>query len=86
MVRNLPVQYTVMYWLQFNSSESDRCYAIFTLLTLSCLVLKGHGPYLHGDICSLLKVRLSEGGSGSLYALCRSWVRNGLPQEGQVCS
>ncbi|KAJ6816796.1 uncharacterized protein M6B38_415840 [Iris pallida] len=29
------------------------------------------------------KVRMSEGGSGSLYALCRSWVRNGLPQENQ---
>lgn len=29
------------------------------------------------------KVRLSEGNSGSLYALCRSWVRNGLPQESQ---
>ncbi|KAG9459826.1 hypothetical protein H6P81_004334 [Aristolochia fimbriata] len=29
------------------------------------------------------KVRLSDGGSGSLYALCRSWVRNGWPQECQ---
>ncbi|OVA13084.1 Protein LIN37 [Macleaya cordata] len=27
------------------------------------------------------KVRLSDG--ASLYALCRSWVRNGLPQENQ---
>ncbi|XP_010243354.1 PREDICTED: uncharacterized protein LOC104587439 [Nelumbo nucifera] len=27
------------------------------------------------------KVRLSDG--ASLYALCRSWVRNGLPQESQ---
>uniref|UniRef100_A0A1D1ZGF3 Uncharacterized protein n=1 Tax=Anthurium amnicola TaxID=1678845 RepID=A0A1D1ZGF3_9ARAE len=30
------------------------------------------------------KVRLSESPSGSLYALCRSWVRNGLPQEIQA--
>ncbi|XP_072974453.1 uncharacterized protein [Typha angustifolia] len=29
------------------------------------------------------KVRLVDGGSGSLYALCRSWVRNGLPHETQ---
>lgn len=29
------------------------------------------------------KARLSDTGSGSLYALCRSWVRNGLPQENQ---
>ncbi|XP_020256871.1 uncharacterized protein LOC109833563 isoform X1 [Asparagus officinalis] len=29
------------------------------------------------------KVRLSEGTSGSLYALCRSWVRNGPPQVSQ---
>ncbi|XP_058078829.1 vegetative cell wall protein gp1-like [Magnolia sinica] len=29
------------------------------------------------------KVRLSDGGPDSLYALCRSWVRNGLPQESQ---
>ncbi|XP_008797998.2 extensin-like [Phoenix dactylifera] len=29
------------------------------------------------------KVRLSDGESGSLYALCRSWVRNGLPHESQ---
>ncbi|KAJ8648396.1 hypothetical protein MRB53_001419 [Persea americana] len=29
------------------------------------------------------KVRLSDAGSGSLYALCRSWVRNGLPQGNQ---
>ncbi|XP_068661067.1 uncharacterized protein [Aristolochia californica] len=30
------------------------------------------------------KVRLSDGGSGSLYALCRSWVRNAWPQECQI--
>ncbi|KAJ0987544.1 hypothetical protein J5N97_005900 [Dioscorea zingiberensis] len=30
------------------------------------------------------KVRLSDGGSDSLYALCRSWVHNGLPQEPQA--
>eukprot|EP00262_Sarcandra_glabra_P008445 TRINITY_DN21972_c0_g1_i1.p1 TRINITY_DN21972_c0_g1~~TRINITY_DN21972_c0_g1_i1.p1 ORF type:complete len:355 (-),score=64.44 TRINITY_DN21972_c0_g1_i1:432-1457(-) len=29
------------------------------------------------------KVRLLDGPSSSLYALCRSWVRNGLPQESQ---
>ncbi|KAL5995432.1 hypothetical protein ACLOJK_025494 [Asimina triloba] len=29
------------------------------------------------------KVRMSDGGQESLYALCRSWVRNGLPQETQ---
>ncbi|KAJ8646907.1 hypothetical protein MRB53_008655 [Persea americana] len=27
------------------------------------------------------KVRLSDTGSGSFYALCRSWVQNGLPQD-----
>ncbi|KAG1342670.1 putative wiskott-Aldrich syndrome protein [Cocos nucifera] len=27
--------------------------------------------------------KLSDGESGSLYALCRSWVRNGLPHESQ---
>lgn len=27
------------------------------------------------------KVRLLDGGSGSLYALCRSWIRNGSPQD-----
>ncbi|MQL97751.1 hypothetical protein Taro_030452 [Colocasia esculenta] len=32
-------------------------------------------------LASNRKVRLSESPSGSLYALCRSWVRNGLSQE-----
>ncbi|KAK8959611.1 hypothetical protein KSP40_PGU007944 [Platanthera guangdongensis] len=27
------------------------------------------------------KVKLADGGSGSLYPLCRSWIRNGLTQE-----
>ncbi|XP_039144269.1 leucine-rich repeat extensin-like protein 5 [Dioscorea cayenensis subsp. rotundata] len=30
------------------------------------------------------KVRIVDGGSDSLYALCRSWVRNGVPQEPQT--
>ncbi|KAF3791335.1 hypothetical protein EJ110_NYTH14741 [Nymphaea thermarum] len=32
------------------------------------------------------KVRLVDGAPSSLYALCRSWVRNDMPQEIQVCS
>ena len=35
------------------------------------------------DEISQLQVRISEG--ASLYALCRSWLRNGLPDENQVC-
>lgn len=31
-----------------------------------------------------LKVNLLDSESGSLYALCRSWVRNGVPHESQV--
>ncbi|KAF2938207.1 hypothetical protein DAI22_03g101700 [Oryza sativa Japonica Group] len=30
------------------------------------------------------KVNLMDSESGSLYALCRSWVRNGVPHESQV--
>lgn len=31
----------------------------------------------------LLQVRTHE--KASLYALCRSWLRNGFPEETQVC-
>jgi len=30
------------------------------------------------------KVNFLDSESGSLYALCRSWVRNGVPHESQV--
>ena len=37
-----------------------------------------------GYVLAAPKVNLLESESGSLYALCRSWVRNGVPHESQV--
>lgn len=51
------------------------CFKIFSLIDV--------GVYLF-IFGAYLKVRIVDGGSDSLYALCRSWVRNGVPQEPQV--